>query len=405
MTETSQSLKILVLADNISSQMGGQERSLYDVCKGLANIGHRVHLLYDQAGDLLDDYLRDGVKVESLMKRGAAGQFSVNRNAFCRSSIALTRFLIKAAKINPDIVYINQLFDAVFPSLYASIRGKPLVCHLRLPPGPMCGQWRLALKQVSQFITISEQTKREYEAAGLPANRIEVVYNAVDPAHFKHASDPFALRSTLGIRPDAFVVGYCGRIDEGKGVDILLRGFAESGLAHRGGKLLVAGKPLNHADNAEAENFVARLQTLAKKLMISDHTYWLGHISNVESFYSTCNVIVLPSHGFNEPFGRVLIEAMACETPAIGSRLGGIPEVLRDEFSSFLFEPGNWRELGLLLRRTALLSASDVTLGKRCRKHVLRYFQLATMIERIDLVLKKTIETHNGNLTGQLPIE
>ena len=88
--------------------------------------------------------------------------------------------------------------------------------------------------------------------------------------------------------------------------------------------------------------------------------------------------------------------------PGHGSRLGGIPEVLRDEFSSFLFEPGNWRELGLLLRRTALLSASDVTLGKRCRKHVLRYFQLATMIERIDLVLKKTIETHNGNLTGQL---
>ena len=134
-------------------------------------------------------------------------------------------------------------------------------------------------------------------------------------------SDSFVLRSALGIRPDAFVVGYCGRLDEGKGVDILLRGFAESGLAHRGGKLLVAGKTLNHVDNAEAENFVARLQTLAKKLMISDHTYWLGHVSNVKSFYSTCSVIVLPSYGINEAFGRVLIEAMACETPAMGRDL------------------------------------------------------------------------------------
>jgi len=139
------------------------------------------------------------------------------------------------------------------------------------------------------------------------------------------------------------------------------------------------------------------LKALAKELLIDNSIYWLGHIADVQSVYSACNVLVLPTNGVNESFGRVLIEAMACETVAIGSRIGGIPEVLTGEFSSFLFEAGNWHELGLLLNRTEVLSVSDATLGKRCRAHIQEKFHVVPMLKSIEAILSQTIARHNGS--------
>jgi glycosyltransferase involved in cell wall biosynthesis len=388
-------MRILALADNISSQKGGQEHSLYDVCTGLVKNGHEVHLLYALTGDLLDRYVKNGVQPVSLQRCALSGQLAFRKDKPVKSTVAFMEFLIAAAKIRPDVVYINQVFDVLFAGIYSTIACKPLVCHLRLPPGPICGQWRLGLKHVSRFITISKQTRAEYEAIGLPPGRIEVIYNGIDPDKFKRTLDPMAARRPLGIPQEAFVVGYCGRIDEGKGIDILLRGFAHSGLAYRNGKLLLAG-PVCHADRIAGERFVAALKALAKELLIDDSIYWLGHIADVQSFYSACNVLVLPTHGINESFGRVLIEAMACETVAIGSRVGGIPEVLTGEFSSFLFEAGNWHELGLLLERTEQLSVRDATLGKRCRAHIQENFHLVPMIKNVEAILKQTVASQTG---------
>jgi glycosyltransferase involved in cell wall biosynthesis len=388
-------MRILALADNISAQKGGQEHSFYDVCTGLVKNGHQVHLLYALTGDLLDRYVRNGVQPVSLERCALSGQLALRKDKPIKSTFAFIEFLTAAAKIRPDVVYINQLFDALFPGVYSTLTGKPLVCHLRLPPGPICRQWRLGLSYVSQFITISKRTKAEYEAMGIPADRIDVVYNGVDPDEFRRTVDPLAARRALGISEEAFVVGYCGRIDEGKGIDVLIRAFAASRLPFRNGKLLLAG-PVCHADTTAGERFVSRLKGLAKELLIDESISWLGYIGDVQSFYSACNVLVLPTHGINESFGRVLIEAMACETVAIGSRIGGIPEVLTGEFSRFLFEPGNWRALGALLNRTEQVSASDADLGKRCRAHIQEHFHSIPMIKNIEAILKQTVASRNG---------
>ena len=65
------------------------------------------------------------------------------------------------------------------------------------------------------------------------------------------------------------------------------------------------------------------------------------------------DVTVLPSI-WSEPFGRIAIESMACETPVVASRVGGIPEILTGEFAEGLFEPGSSTDLAMDLARLRL---------------------------------------------------
>src|SRR5690349_4178908 len=102
-------MRILALADNISSQKGGQEHSFYDVCTGLVKRGHEVHLLYALSGDLLDRYMTNGVQPVSLKRCALSGQLAFRKGKPIKSIIAFLEFLLAAAKIRPDVVYVNQL--------------------------------------------------------------------------------------------------------------------------------------------------------------------------------------------------------------------------------------------------------------------------------------------------------
>ena len=109
-------------------------------------------------------------------------------------------------------------------------------------------------------------------------------------------------------------------------------------------------------------------------------------------FYSACDVLVLPSNNCLETFGRVLVEAMSCETPVIGSKIGGIPEVLGGEFRRFLFQAGSADELAGLLVRMKNLQREHSELRRQCREHVLQFFSLDATIDGVESVFLRSIE-------------
>ena len=164
-----------------------------------------------------------------------------------------------------------------------------------------------------------------------------------------------------------FVVGYVGRLVPEKGVDLLLESMAEMAGAWR---LMVVG------GGEERE----RLEGLARRLGLTDRVLFEGVVSTlrIPVFYQQLDALVVPSRSQSnwvEQFGRVLIEAMACGVPVIGSDCGEIPNVVGD--AGLIFPEGNADALRRCLVR--LMRDPDLwdDLARRGRERVLSRFTQA----------------------------
>ena len=95
-------------------------------------------------------------------------------------------------------------------------------------------------------------------------------------------------------------------------------------------------------------------------------------LAETKEVMKKCWCLVLPS--FSEGLGRVLMEAMALGKPVIGSKVGGIPDLIREGQSGFLFEPGNAKELAEKLKTLLSSEAMAAELGKKGREFIQNNF-------------------------------
>ena len=184
--------------------------------------------------------------------------------------------------------------------------------------------------------------------------------------------DPILFSPMPAIQTDRpFTIGYAGGLIQAKGVDILIRACAQ----------LSAPWELHLAGTGPAER---ELRSLADALGIADRIRWIGKLSSIAmpDFYRGLDVLVLPSRtmsNWKEQFGRVLVEAMACETPVIGSNSGEIPHVIGN--AGLVFPEENVEMLALQLRRLQQDEAERRALGRRGRQRVLERFTQAQIAQ------------------------
>jgi D-inositol-3-phosphate glycosyltransferase len=162
-------------------------------------------------------------------------------------------------------------------------------------------------------------------------SRVEVIAPGVDLELFK-PTDMQPARDKLNIE-EKNVVLYVGRLEPLKGVDILVKAVADLEMVGSTRLLIVGG-------DMKADPLAGRLGRLAGSLGIAEKVTFTGPVphSDLPTYYGAADVLCLPSH--YESFGLVALEAMACGTPVVVSRVGGLKTFVRNGESGYLIP---WR--------------------------------------------------------------
>ena len=188
---------------------------------------------------------------------------------------------------------------------------------------------RMALKNVDYFFVLNEDA-RTYLSSIVGLEKVEKLSMGVDFDLFKKM-DKTKARENLGLEANKKYVLFVGAFVRLKGLDYLLQAFPMVLREHPDSILLLVGDGY----------YKGNLEMLAKKLGIEKNVIFFPWVENwkLPLYYNAADVTVLPS--LSEGLGLVGIEALACETPFIGSKVGGIPDIIKNFRAGALVPPKN----------------------------------------------------------------
>jgi len=369
-------LHILAFENCPTYHAGGQERSLHEVLKGLSGKGTGVSLFYEQEGELLGSYSDFCHTIAQVSTRAIYG------HSLIQVTYDVIKSVILLKNIKPDLLYVNQYSDTPFPAILSLITGTPLICHLRLPsPHYLSRQYRWGLNVCHRLIAISEQTKQTYVEKNINPDKIKVVYNSVDEAVFDAKK-----KKRDGKANSSYRIGYFGRLCPPKGVEHLIKGFQIASKKRDDIVLYLYGK----VDCATVDDsYLYELKKMSGK-QLDDKIFFHGHVADPEFQIIKNDLIALPST-WQEPFGRIILEAMLLETPVIASRVGGIPEILSPRFDNFLFKSGNPEAIAKKILEHIDWRQKSPSLGEDMRKYAQNNFSREQQINSLQKVFEEVV--------------
>jgi glycosyltransferase involved in cell wall biosynthesis len=308
--------------------------------------------------------------------RPAAGA-GIGRPAFFTSlaSAAVTapayvRRLRRAIReFQPDLLHSNGIKTHLL-SVFGSSRDVPVVWHIHeyVKARPVTGPlFRLCVSRCSALVTNSESVAKDVRALCRSGRTVEPVHNGIDTEEFAPAGpqlDLDALAHLPPAPPGTVRVGLVATFARWKGHETFLRSLAMLGpqAPVRG---YVVGGPI-YATNG-SQHTLHSLQDLVRTLGLTGSVGFTGYVDNPAAAVRSLDIVVHASTE-PEPFGLVIIEAMACGKAVVVSNAGGVPEIVQDGVNVLAHKPGD--AIGLRDRIQELLRTPDLRtrLGKAARR-------------------------------------
>ena len=211
--------------------------------------------------------------------------------------------------------------------------------------------------------------------------KIIKIYSGIELEKFQPATDKerFRFRAKWGIRNDDAVIGMISKLWEGKGHILLIQAFETVLNRFPNVKLIVAG-----------EGYLeAKLRNLVSSKGLDNHIVFTGFLENVREILACVDVAVLPS--YFEGMGRVLLEAMAMKKPVVGTRVGGIPDLIEDGVNGYLIEPGNETQLKEAILKILTGKELAKQFGANGRRKIQSRYSAAYMVEAIETVYRRLL--------------
>ncbi len=240
---------------------------------------------------------------------------------------------------NIDIIHIHWSKDfnlAVFAKLFSSRNVKLIYTrHMAITRYKNDFYHKFLYSHVDRFIVISKQLMKEASKfLPLKESRIKLLYHGVNKPDSKVPDcDKFKLTNTPG---NYLHVAIFSRIEEGKGQHLLVEAVHMLKARNKEIHVTVIGHVMDQA-------YYQNLKTSIHKYKLNAQFHFHPFIESASSYMPCFDVIALTTYA--ETFGLVLIEAMQSGVAVIGSNAGGVPEIINDQLTGLLFEPGDVESL------------------------------------------------------------
>ncbi|MEZ4391020.1 MAG: glycosyltransferase [Polyangiales bacterium] len=351
-----------------SMSFGGAEVLVHDFIQATRDQASQSIVCLDGIGPLGETLRADGVRVDVL-----------GRAEGLQPGVAL-KLRALLAEARPDVVVAHQYTPYSYAAMaLPAVRPRPalvFVEHGRHYPDVRRPKRVLAnrgafLHYTDAVLAVCGYVKRLLVAnEGIPADRIRVVYNGVDPSRFEPDAVPddvrAALRGELGVADDARVVACVARLHPVKDHPTLVRAFARAAARDPKAVLLIVG---GGDDGA--------LRALAAELGVASRVVFAGVRRDIPAVYAASDLFAMSS--LSEGTSVTLLESMLMRRACVVTDVGGNPEVVEREVTGLLTPRGDHAAMGDAMASLLADPARRDAMGARGRERVLDRFTQAQM--------------------------
>lgn len=314
---------------------GGCARVVYDISRELANRGHDVTIittnLYEPYKEFPSDLEVPGSEKISILRFPYFSDWLAWRKKIY-ISIGMINYIRNHIE-EYDIVHLQDLLSmqAITTAIYCKKRHVPYVLstHGSLPwlkrSGIVSSFFRFFFgKKIvtnAEIVTVlNEYEKQTGISLGVSKEKIIIMHNFLDPQPFAILPEKNDFKQKFGVNPSDKILLYVGRIEKTKGLDLLVRVFAD--IVHEQNNLILV------IIGNDDDGYLNEIRILMHNLKIEEKVAIIGYVSDKDkiSAYVDADIMIYPRKW--EPFGLSILEACACGIPVICSTRCGIAEFI-----------------------------------------------------------------------------
>lgn len=353
---------------------GGAQRYVYDLATAAKEKGHEVLVVSGVPGALTERLAEAGIATELV----ASMERDIRLLGELRSFRAL---LVIVRSFRPDVLHANSSKAGGLGALAGRIARVPRIVFTShgWAFNEQRPRWQKAAIALFHYATVllSHRTicvshGLALDAAWMPfvGKRLSVVHNGIDPVPLK-TRDMARMRLAPDLVrdcPDALWVGCVAELHPTKGLDVLIEAFAEIAYEFPDVVLVIIGDGQEWTHLAK----LVQINNLPERIVLT------GFVPDAVSYLPALDLFALPSR--SEALGYVLLEAGTAALPAIGTRVGGIPEILEDRESGLLVPKDDQQALAEALRTLLKDPELRTKLGTALKQKVAEEFSIQQMV-------------------------
>lgn len=355
-------LRVLVVMP-LAEGLGGGEEMLRQLLREGRSADVEWHVAFLRPGPLVAEARELGIACHVI----EAGRF----RQFGRRVTAVMRLARLAQDSEVDLIFGWMVAGQAMAGPAALLAGIPSAWYQVATAG---GDWldRVANLWPARGVITLSRAGADAQARARPRRPVHLVHPGVSLATSERvrALDPVGLRGRLGLPGAGRIVGMVGRLQRWKGVHVFIDAVAELHRAEPGIRAVVVG-----GEHETERGYPAELRAQVARLGIADIVTFAGFQSNALDWMQAMDVVVHASD--HEPFGIVVIEAMALGKPVVAGAAGGPAEIITDGVHGLLTPFGDSAALAAAMRR--LLADPDLAarLGRAARQRAAEFSDAA----------------------------
>ncbi len=312
----------------LAEQRGGAEQALWHLMRQGQNLGVDWLVVFFEDGPMVGQIHSLGVETHIV----PAGRLREASHFIA----TVTRIASIAKQSRVDALFSWMAKSHLYSSLAAILSGIPALWYQQGVPSNSGWLDKIATMLPACGILACSKTAAQAQASVRPLRPVRVVYPGVELDRFEPEKlpSPFEVRRRLGLPENDFLIGIVGRLQRWKGIHVLVEAMPKVLQNYSNAQCIVVG-----GKHELEPDYPAYLESRIAALGVQDNVKMVGLQRNVPEWMQAMDVIVHASDF--EPFGMVIIEAMALGKPVVAGATGGPTEIITPDINGILTPYGD----------------------------------------------------------------